>query len=635
MQKFSESSDLDIKIILCITIVIVLCCAGPHLVIREEGANYLAVKGEPFVVISVEDHKTYDYKGRIREELFRTAKDLHANTISVTLCWYLFEKKKNAYDTTILRNIKNSAEKYGLKVIILWFGSNISGHENCVPNYIRGDTITYVPHTRSDNTFATRINDDGSGRILCYSHSKQHENHVLIQEMKALETLITWIVNNDSNETYIMIQIENELFIHAELWRPWPPVHLTSTILTTNQNSYVWEKPFDVQACSIKIETSIEMPKNCQLEIAIIDTNGSNIWNALVNTNGKQKFRIGGAFINQKCRLTVQKKSSCVETIRISALRIRPIPERCHCKRCERIFSTQKFLSDIDYQHSVFMNYIKKLSMSIAKVDNDFPLYLNLFIRSDAKKLLGNPYYRPGDYLSMIPEIDLLSPDIYYESSISVIDSLDFGRNAIFVPETGKFKEQNSQDCISAHSLIFLIIGKHQGIGVQLYNLKGLRFGLLAPDGAWEEDAYLTRNSFNAIRQLSPRLISESAEDNIFGFRNVTKEITRLGDYYISIKSIAIPEYTRGLILITGNALVICGIAFEVTVHTKEIDPEKVQIERCCWIQNTYVSLGDPKPNTYKIGKNTIKVTMDEDNLSPPDTFDPINNQYCVKITLE
>jgi hypothetical protein len=134
---------------------------------------------------------------------------------------------------------------------------------------------------------------------------------------------------------------------------------------------------------------------------------------------------------------------------------------------------------------------------------------------------------------------------------------------------------------------------------------------------------------------LSPRLISESAEDNIFGFRNVTKEITRLGDYYISIKSIAIPEYTRGLILITGNALVICGIAFEVTVHTKEIDPEKVQIERCCWIQNTYVSLGDPKPNTYKIGKNTIKVTMDEDNLSPPDTFDPINNQYCVKITLE
>ncbi|GAI17090.1 unnamed protein product, partial [marine sediment metagenome] len=120
---------------------------------------------------------------------------------------------------------------------------------------------------------------------------------------------------------------------------------------------------------------------------------------------------------------------------------IMPIAERCRCRRCNEIYNSWNLQSDQHFQQAVFINYINSLASAVAEIDADFPLYLNVLVNYDAKTRLGNPYYNPEDWLNSIPDIDFICPDIYFESKVAVIDTFNFGRNIIFIPESGQSKE--------------------------------------------------------------------------------------------------------------------------------------------------------------------------------------------------
>ncbi|GAI02151.1 unnamed protein product, partial [marine sediment metagenome] len=151
--------------------------ARPHIEMLDQ-QPFLSVHGQPFIVMSIEDHRTTGFNGDVREEYFKTAKQLCANAITVTFRWSYFEKKEGQYDTTILRDIKITADKHDLKVVILWFGSNLGGHGNSAPEFILDDSITYIPYTRRDKSFATRIHGLRTNRIYCYSFDDKYKNHL-------------------------------------------------------------------------------------------------------------------------------------------------------------------------------------------------------------------------------------------------------------------------------------------------------------------------------------------------------------------------------------------------------------------------------------------------------------------------
>lgn len=169
---------------------------------------------------------------------------------------------------------------------------------------------------------------------------------------------------------------------------------------------------------------------------------------------------------------------------------------------------------------------------------------------------------------------------------------------------------------------------------MQVYDLKSSKFGLLSLDGQWTENAYLARNSFSAISQLPSEIFTDIGKNSISGFRNVTKKTIRLGDNEITVTPITAPKYARGIVAKMGENLVFCGIGFEARIMAKNINSKKLKIERGYWKENRYMSLGKFKPITYEIGKDVIKIIMDEDDFSPPDIFNPIEKQYCVRIFL-
>ena len=169
---------------------------------------------------------------------------------------------------------------------------------------------------------------------------------------------------------------------------------------------------------------------------------------------------------------------------------------------------------------------------------------------------------------------------------------------------------------------------------MQVYDLKGSKFGLLSLDGHWKENAYLVRNSYSAISQLPSAIFVDIDKHSISGFRNVTKKIIQLGVYEITITPITTLKYARGIVAKIGENLVIFGIGFEATIKAKNINSKKLKIEGGYWKENRYMSLGKFKSITYEIGKDVIKIIMDEDDFSPPDIFNLIEKQYCVRIFL-
>ncbi|GAI27256.1 unnamed protein product, partial [marine sediment metagenome] len=194
-------------------------------------------------------------------------------------------------------------------------------------------------------------------------------------------------------------------------------------------------------------------------------------------------------------------------------------------------------------------------------------------------------------------------------------------------------KEAKAQDWVNAFSLIFSILGIYRGIGIQMYDLQTHAYGLLSADGQWEKNAYLVRNSFCAINQLPTDVFY--LKNRMIGFRNVTKEVLQFDDLKIEIKPISAPKYARGIVIKTGGSIVICGIGFEVTIDSRLCESTKIKkIERGCWINNKYIFLGSPKPGSFEIRNDIVKIKMDEDDFSPPDIFNPAKNQYYIKISL-
>ncbi|KPJ68660.1 hypothetical protein AMJ44_05850 [candidate division WOR-1 bacterium DG_54_3] len=610
-----------------------ICSHAAPRIDQVDQKRFLSVNGNPFIVMSIEDHRTTGFDGAVREEYFQIAKQLYANAITVTFRWSYFEKKEGQYDTTILRNIKKNADKYNLKVVILWFGTNLGGHGNSAPKFVLDDSITYIPYTRRDKSFATRVQGFRTQRIYCYSFDDRNNNPLLLKEQKALQSMMRWIRANDPEQTFIMLQLENEMCVHPELWRPWPPVQLPSTQLSEENTKHLWSSLFHVQACSTRITTVCEMPTRYSIEFALNDTVGRRLWNGVIESRGTHELRIGGDFIDRECKMKVQTYGTVEDIISINNTRIFPIGERCHCHRCNEIYAMWEAKSDQHFQQRVFKNYIKNLASAVAEIDADFPLYLNVLVNDDAKTRLGNPYYDPEDWLNSIPDIDFICPDIYFRSKVAVIDSFMLGRNIIFIPESGQSKESRDRDWVNAFSLIFSVLGVYRGIGIQIYDLQTESFGLLSSEGDWEKNAYLVRNSYCAIRQLPADIFY--SKNTLAGFRNVVRKVFHFDGLEIEVRATSSPEYARGIVIKSAESIIICGVGFEAIIREPHLGLENARIERVQWVNNERVILGPPKAGTSEINGNNIRIRMDDDNFLSPQDFEPFNTQYSIMVTLE
>ena len=198
--------------------------SGPHF--ETIGSRLaLVVEDNPYLVLGLQDFGFS--RGRFSdprrpdcyEEYYDQARLMGFNTIIIDITWRTWEYEDGVYDSSMLpesARILNGtgyiewaverAEMNGLKVILGWFGSNIGGTSNAVPQFIYDDPAYQRVLTASGDEAGYYSDGDATPGYYCWNYPS-----FLEREGGALRELMAWIAANNANQTIVMLRLQNEI----------------------------------------------------------------------------------------------------------------------------------------------------------------------------------------------------------------------------------------------------------------------------------------------------------------------------------------------------------------------------------------------------------------------------------------
>ena len=181
-------------------------------VATENGKTYLEVDGKPFPLLGAQirlDALLNCDKMSINEveNYFKKAQELGVNCVQIPISWNMIEAKEEKYDFNIVNSILQFANKYDLKIELLWFSTNMVG-----------DSFTYLTPQYVLQNYHKRFgrNDEGSfWNYYGYQYTMiLDDSWVLERETKAITALFNhiryWDSQNGDKHPVITAQIHNE-----------------------------------------------------------------------------------------------------------------------------------------------------------------------------------------------------------------------------------------------------------------------------------------------------------------------------------------------------------------------------------------------------------------------------------------
>lgn len=168
------------------------------------GKTYYMMDKKPITPIGVQirvDLLLYaeNVEFEVIEDRFTRAKDLGVSLIELPIPWKNTEPSKDAYNFRDLGRMMNLADKLGLKIEILTFGTNTTGWSDNVPQYIKDDADTY-PRYKSNSP---------SSYFLV-----QNDPDLLEREGKWIDAMMTsiasWSESHEGRHVVASIQVHNE-----------------------------------------------------------------------------------------------------------------------------------------------------------------------------------------------------------------------------------------------------------------------------------------------------------------------------------------------------------------------------------------------------------------------------------------
>lgn len=161
-------------------------------------SNQLIVDGKPFIILGGELGNSSASSVEYMSAIWPKLKSMHLNTVLVPVYWELMEPEKNHFDFTLIDSAIDSARRYDLKIVFLWFGSWKNSMSCYVPAWIKKDYKTY-PRVYSKKGEAQEI-------LTPFS------NNNLQADINAYSALLKHIKDKDEKQqTVLMIQVENEI----------------------------------------------------------------------------------------------------------------------------------------------------------------------------------------------------------------------------------------------------------------------------------------------------------------------------------------------------------------------------------------------------------------------------------------
>jgi hypothetical protein len=157
------------------------------------------VDGKPFFPLGCESLYVAGYSVRKEsetEEAFKAVKDADCNTSMIDIYWDQLNPREGEYDFSGIDALILGARKYGLKLILLWFGTWKNGNMDYAPMWVKNDRKRFK-----------RVKSC-TGKELWNLSSYCQAN--LDADKTALAALCSHLKAKDRDRTVIGLQVQNE-----------------------------------------------------------------------------------------------------------------------------------------------------------------------------------------------------------------------------------------------------------------------------------------------------------------------------------------------------------------------------------------------------------------------------------------
>lgn len=181
-------------------------------IVTENGKSYLTVGYIPFPLLGAQirldafingDKKTVDDI----EVYFQKARELGVNCLQIPFYWNLIEPQKDVFKFTEIDKILEFANKYGLKIEMLWFSTNMIGDSF---SFLVPDYVLSVAEKRFSSKYEGHYSAYyGNSYTLIFN-----DEWILERETNAVKRLMNhigeWDRSNGLQHPVISVQVHNE-----------------------------------------------------------------------------------------------------------------------------------------------------------------------------------------------------------------------------------------------------------------------------------------------------------------------------------------------------------------------------------------------------------------------------------------
>ena len=166
--------------------------------LRElNGRKALYVDGEPFLILGLQLNCDSCFDPVMIDRLLKNAERMGCNSVALLLYWRLIEPEEGNYDFSILQSMLDSAQKYHLKIVLVWFGT------------YKNATIHYAPDWVVEDRERFRRVQKQDGTELAYQACFNCEE-TMEKDRDAVTAVFSYLRDHDTEHTVILFQVNNE-----------------------------------------------------------------------------------------------------------------------------------------------------------------------------------------------------------------------------------------------------------------------------------------------------------------------------------------------------------------------------------------------------------------------------------------
>ncbi len=156
-----------------------------------------SVNGRPFFPVGGQARNSSAYCASEWEPAFKAVKLIHGNLLEIPVYWEQVEPEEGRFDFTSVDGLLECARRFGIKLILLWFGTWKNGDMDYSPPWVK----------TNPQRFQRVTSPTGAALWVLSSHCDEN----LKADCRAFTRLCEFLKNKDESErTVIAIQVENE-----------------------------------------------------------------------------------------------------------------------------------------------------------------------------------------------------------------------------------------------------------------------------------------------------------------------------------------------------------------------------------------------------------------------------------------